>query len=188
MKNYKVYLIRDKQKNIVYAGLTKNTLKIRFDCHVRRRKLNRKEYSIELVQDYLSLQEAVILEEMMIQQYDLLNKGWNKSPKSINGYSNSHSEEQKKKWSLERKGKPVSSEHAAKNRVARLGQTNGEHWKHVIAQVKSKPVMCVETGIIYKSARQAAKELNLHYPRISEVCTGKRKTTGGLHFIFHMKQ
>jgi len=47
--------------------------------------------------------------------------------------------------------------------------------------------MCLETGIIYKSAREAAKQLNLNYSKISLVCNGKRKSTGGLHFIFVKK-
>lgn len=188
MKNYKVYLIRDKFKNIVYCGLTKNTLKVRFEGHIQRRKLNRNEFAIELVQEYLTLEQAVILEEMLIQQYNLLDIGWNKSPKSINGYSNNHSEEQKLKWSLERKGKKVSDKHAAKNRIARLGKTNSEHWKNVMTRVKSKSVICIETGITYRSVKEAARELNLNSSRISDVCNNKRKTTGKLHFRFHMKQ
>jgi hypothetical protein len=184
MKNYKVYLIRDKQKNIVYAGLTKNPLKVRFDCHMRRRQLNREEYSIELVLDYLTIEQAVILEEAMILQYNLRQMGWNKSPRSINGYSNAHSEEQKQKWSLERKGKPVSPEHAAKNKTARLGYKNGNYWRQRITEVKSKPVRCIETGIVYASARKAADALGVSYPRISECCNGKRKTTRNFHFEF----
>lgn len=121
---------------------------------------------------------------MLIKQYDLLKKGLNKSPGSINGSSNYHSEEQKKKWSEERKGKPVSLEHAEKNRIARLGKTNSIEHKRIISEVKSKPVLCLESGIIYKSAREAAKQLNLQYSKISLVCNEKRSSTGNLHFRF----
>ena len=187
MKNYKVYLIRDKHRNIVYCGLTGDSLKRRLQEHKSRKKLD-DTYTIELVTEYLTLTEAAILERKLILQYDLIKNGLNKSPGSIDGYSHEHSEDQKRKWSLERKGKPVSQEHASKNRIARLGHKNGENWKKAQFESHAKSIICLETGKIYSSARQAAKELNLQYSKISLVCNGKRKTTGGLHFEFYKKQ
>jgi hypothetical protein len=183
LKNYKVYLIKNKEsEKIVYVGLTSQALSMRFSQHVSSKKLNKNHYKIELVQDYLTLDEAVILEELLIIQYNTRIDGFNISPKSINSYSNEHSEEQKLKWSEERKGKKVSEEHAAKNRIARLGHKNSKEHQDKI--IRPKPVMCLETGKVYKSAREAAKALNLCYSKISLVCTGKRKSTGGLHFKF----
>jgi predicted GIY-YIG superfamily endonuclease len=181
LKNYKVYLIKNIDK-IVYVGLTGQPLSRRFSQHVGKRKLDRTQYKIELVQEYLTLTEAVLLEELLINQYNTRIDGFNVSPKSINGYSNLHSEEMKKKWSEERKGKKVSEEHAAKNRIARLGQKNSP--EHQAKIIRPKPVMCLETGTIYNSARKAADDLKLHYSKISNVCTGKRNSTGGLHFKF----
>lgn len=184
MKNYKVYLIKDKTKNIVYVGLTGQSLKKRFEQHVERRCWNKSDFCIELVQEYLTLNEAVILEEILIEQYKTRINGFNVSPRSINGYSNAHSEEQKKAWSEERKGKKVSEEHAAKNKVARLGKKNSPEHQQKILEGLKKPVICIETGKIYSSAREAAKELNVSYSKISNCCTGKRKSTRGLHFKF----
>lgn len=157
---------------------------MRFAQHVSKRKLDRSEFKIELVEDYLSLEQAVILEEMLINQYDTRKNGFNISPKSINGYSNQHSSEMKAKWSEDRKGKKVSEEHAVKNRIARLGHKNSQEHKTRISAAKSKPVMCLESGQVFKSAREAAKKLNLQYSKISLVCAGKRNSTGGLHFKF----
>jgi len=186
---YKVYVLKSNKDNkIVYVGLTRNSLMRRFNDHVLRRKFNRYEYRIELVTDNLDINQAVELEKLLIKQYNTIENGWNKSPGSINGYSNFHSEEQKKKWSLERKGVPVSPEHAEKNRKARIGMKNSENWHKRHAESHSKPVMCLENGITYSSARQAAKELNLQYSKISLVCNGKRKHTGGFHFVFVKKQ
>ena len=50
--------------------------------------------------------------------------------------------------------------------------------------VGKKKVKCIETGIIYESIAQCAKELNLNPKKISDVCNKKRKTTGKLHFEF----
>jgi hypothetical protein len=182
LRNYKVYLIKDLEDNVVYVGLTGGTLANRFSQHVSKRKLNRNHYKIVLAQDYLTLEQAVVLEELLIVQYDTRKVGFNVSPKSINGYSNAHSDEMKAKWSEDRKGKKVSEEHAAKNRIARLGQKNSP--EHQAKIIKPKPVMCLETGKVYKSAREAAKDLNLQYSKISLVCTGQRSHTGGYHFKF----
>jgi len=187
MQNYKVYLIRNKEKEVVYCGLTGQSIEKRLNEHRWTKKLD-DTYTIELVVDFLTREEAAILERKLIAQYDLLKKGLNKSPGSINGYSQEHSEEQKRKWSLERKGKPVNPEHAAKNRTARLGKTNGEKWRQAQFESHAKPVICLETGKVYPSARHAAKELGLQYSKISLVCNGKRSMTGGLHFEFYKKR
>ena len=187
MKNYKVYLLRNKEREIVYCGLTGGTLQKRLNDHKQRRNLD-STYTIELVTEYLTLEEAAILERKLIEQYDLTHKGLNKSPGSINGSSQNHSEEQKQKWSLERKGKPVSSEHAAKNRIARIGHTNGETWKQAQFESHAKAVICLENGKIYPSTRAAAKELNVSYVRISDCCNGKRNMTKNLHFEFYKKR
>jgi hypothetical protein len=47
---------------------------------------------------------------------------------------------------------------------------------------RSKPVMCIETRIVYPSATRAAQELKLHQGNISKVCNGKAKTAGGYHW------
>ena len=47
-----------------------------------------------------------------------------------------------------------------------------------------KAVKCVETGIIYESAGEAAKQLNLDRASIVKVCNGKRKTCGGYHWEY----
>ena len=48
----------------------------------------------------------------------------------------------------------------------------------------SKAVLCVETGVVYSCGKEAAREMNLQASKISNVCNGKRLTTGGYHFIF----
>ena len=47
-----------------------------------------------------------------------------------------------------------------------------------------KKVLCVETGKVYSSLTVAALENSLHKSKISQVCHGKRKTTGGLRWRF----
>lgn len=47
-----------------------------------------------------------------------------------------------------------------------------------------KKVQCIESGVIYDSVTKASLETNLQKSKISLVCNGKRKTTGGLHWQF----
>ena len=48
----------------------------------------------------------------------------------------------------------------------------------------SKPVLCIETGIIYPSSADAARKTNLNQGNISNCCHGKNKTCGGFHWQY----
>ena len=42
----------------------------------------------------------------------------------------------------------------------------------------------VETGEVFNSVKEAAREYNLKETHITRVCKGKRKTTGGFHWCY----
>lgn len=183
MKNYKVYIIKRRHtEEIVYVGLTKQTLYKRFIQHVSKRKIDPKDFFIELVKDELTQDQAVTLEELLIIQYQTRATGWNVSPRSINGYSNAHSDEQKAKWSKERKGRKLSPEHRAK--LNRTGRKNSEYHNRQIGDSNSKQVICLTNGKTYSSASNAARELNLHNSKVTAVCRGERPHTQGYIFKF----
>lgn len=48
----------------------------------------------------------------------------------------------------------------------------------------SKPVLCVETGVIFPSSVEAALHSGVHRSNINNCCLGKRKTSCGLHWQF----
>ena len=48
----------------------------------------------------------------------------------------------------------------------------------------SKPVLCVENGIVYHSAYHAANELGVSQRHVAEVCRKTRKTEKKLHFEY----
>lgn len=162
MKNYKVYLIRNKEKMIVYVGMTSRTLYIRFCEHVSKKIVTHEEHKIELIQDNLSLEEAIALEALMIAQYDTIANGFNKSPKH-----HTHMEETLKKI-----------------RVNRCGMKNSDYQKKCVSEKNSKRLICLNTGKVYNSAREAARDLGLDYCKISMVLNGHRKHTGGYTFRF----
>ena len=45
----------------------------------------------------------------------------------------------------------------------------------------NKEVVCIETGEVFSSIRQASKSINVDPSSITKCCKGKRKTAGGYH-------
>lgn len=52
------------------------------------------------------------------------------------------------------------------------------------AATRSKKIICIETGIIYKSGYEVCEKLNLKYSNVMKCCEGQRERTRGLHFKF----
>ena len=53
-----------------------------------------------------------------------------------------------------------------------------------ISKAKMKPCMCVETGKIYPSVIEAAKETNIHKSSIASCCRGERETCAHNHWSY----
>ena len=47
-----------------------------------------------------------------------------------------------------------------------------------------KKVLCVETGIIYKSINEAERQTGINQSSISKACRGKLKSAGGYHWEY----
>lgn len=56
-----------------------------------------------------------------------------------------------------------------------------------MAKTKSKKVKCVETGVVYESAREVERKIGLNQSSISKCCKGKLKTCGGYHWEYVKK-
>ena len=52
------------------------------------------------------------------------------------------------------------------------------------AKKTSKPVRCIETGIIYSSASEAERQTGIHNASINHCCNSRYKTAGGFHWEF----
>lgn len=54
-----------------------------------------------------------------------------------------------------------------------------------ISKAKSIPVRCIETGVVYESAKIASKCVGLNSrSSIGQCCKGKLKTADGYHWMF----
>lgn len=99
------------------------------------------------------------------------NKGKHNSPQTEfkKGHITIISEKAKKRMSKERKGKHVSIK---------------TEFKKGHKPLNAKAVLCVETNIIYNSIKEASKHTNIIASHISEVCSGKRKSAGKMHWKY----
>ena len=53
------------------------------------------------------------------------------------------------------------------------------------AKSRQKKVICVETGIIYNSVKEAAKAVGAFQSNISSCLAGRYKTSGGFHWRYY---
>lgn len=81
-------------------------------------------------------------------------------------------------------GKHLSEEHKKKISMANRGHKTSEKTRGKISEAKSAAVKCIETNVIYKSAREAEKQTGIKSGCIRVVCSGKRNKTGGYHWEY----
>lgn len=152
--------------------------------------------------------EWVVLEECSEDLLDEKEIFWIKQKDSYrNGYNLTLGGQGKKgciprkitreKMSNARKGKKRSPETCKNISKSKMGDKNPMFGKKIseetrkkmsLAQrnktLQSKPVICLNNNTIYPSAAEASRVLNLQKSKISNVCNGKRKSTGGYIFKF----
>jgi len=88
-----------------------------------------------------------------------------------------HTEEAKKKMSEWHKGKPTWNK----------GRSWTDSEKEIMARAQAhKSVLCVETGEIYLSARDAERKTGINRGSIKDCCHGRKhcKTAGGYHWEY----
>lgn len=102
-------------------------------------------------------------------------------------YGLHHTEETRKQMSEKRKGEnhPMYGKHLPKETRNKISQKHkGKHLSLETKKKKSKPVKCIETGIIYYSAVEAAKQTGLGASHIRECCRGEAITCGDYHWEY----
>ena len=83
--------------------------------------------------------------------------------------------------SIVNKGKQPTEETKRKMSIARLGKPMSEKTKIN----KSKPVICVETGVVYYGIHYAQIQTGTNDGNINSCLKGKRKTAGGYHWRYY---
>lgn len=182
-----IYKITNKNNDKVYIGQSVD-ISHRRSCHEYDLKNNRHKniylqraynmepdaFSFEII-CYCNEEDLDELEMFYINKYNSADShyGYNLD-KSARG-TGRKSEETKRKMSEVKKGN-----------TAMCGIKLSEEWKKHLseAQPHKKRVICIDTGEVYESFADAARRTGLNRSKIVSVCTGKRKTTGGLKFRY----
>lgn len=72
--------------------------------------------------------------------------------------------------------------------IANTGKRHSEETKKKLSEshkgLGAKKVVCIETGVIYSSIKDASEQLNLKGRHIGSCCTGDRQTCGGFHWCY----
>lgn len=153
-------------------------------------------FSHEIIKENLTLEEANELEEKMILKYDTqnINKGYN----IRNGGSHGALKEE----TIEKLSEIMSGRYDGennpfykknhtedvKNKIREVAKTTVSKYTKEELSEKMRKVsignyyICVETGKVYSSTREAAEELGIHRSCISSAANGHKKTAGGFHW------
>lgn len=181
MNNYKVYCLTNEITGMKYIGVTKQKMCKRLKAgkgYKPTTKINLAiqeygwenfEYEILFETDNKDL--ASMLEAEYIKKYDTINNGYNIQSGGFKNYTQIMSKKHKENLSKSHKGK-----HYSPNTEFKKGKINKAHL------VIMKPVLCVETGIVYDSIATAERELNISH-HIWDCINGKRNKCGGYHWI-----
>ena len=98
------------------------------------------------------------------------------------------SEETKRKISEAQKGRPFTEDRKQKLRKPKsvTYPCSEEKRQHIIdAKKDKKSIICVETGIIYPSIHECARQMDLPATAICAVLRGRHKSTHGYHFEYN---
>lgn len=186
MKTWCVYKHTCKTTGLSYIGITSRKPEIRWGNNGEKYKPHEKEnknrhfwnaicqygwddFTHEILETELSVDEANEREKYYIQKYDSYNNGYNSTLGGEGRLGNKQSLETRKKMSRTRTGMKHSKEH-------------NEHIRD--AQICKRPVICLETGKIYSNPRECAADINTGFREVLAICKGKHLTLKGYHFQY----
>lgn len=207
-KCFKVYRHTLRQDGRTYIGQTCLNLKQRAGSNGQRYKHCSKFWNaIEkygwdafdhvIIADNLTLEEANILEEQLIREYNSIEEGFNIN---LGGRNHLWTEEQKLKMRERNLGdknpnynKPRTEETKKRigeaNKISQLRKRHSKETKEKmsISHKKDIPILCIEQNIVYSCPSDAAIGIGLNSKKsghITEACKGRRKTAYGFHWVY----
>lgn len=153
-------------------------------------------FTHEIIKSDLTLEEANQLEDDLIKKYDTQNieKGYNIRNGGSHGVL---SEETKQKLSDTMMGRydgdknpffgKTHSEETIKKMRQNASKLAASYSKEELSEKMRKTALgcyylCVETGVYYRDAKEAAKAVGVSRNSISGAANGYRKTSGGYHW------
>lgn len=197
-----IYKITNLINGKVYIGQTTGTIEHRWSQHPSDsccthlynsiKKYGRENFHIDQIDDADTFEELNIKEIYWIKFYSATNRSLGYNIKA-GGYKGKHSEETKKKLSLQKLGsknpqygKKQSKETIEKRRQKMIGRTVSEKTKNKIKESNSQKlaVYCYQTNKTYLSISEAGRQLGLNSGYICRVLNGSRSHVHGYTFKY----
>jgi group I intron endonuclease len=198
-----IYRITNIHNGKIYIGQTVRSINSRWVRHKRDaikknsslaihgaiRKYGIKNFKIEIVEECKSLKEMNDREIFHIKHLNsMYPNGYNLTP---GGYNTVHSQETRDKISKALKGKPSPNKgkkqkkSTIRKRTESLrGKKLSDKHKEKLSMAKKKPIVCIETGIVYPSTKEAGKAMNIFPSNIFKVLSGQHKRAKGYSFKY----
>lgn len=190
MENYYVYLHLNKINGKKYYGITSEVKpEIRWKkgySHNKHFSSTIKKYGWDsfehiIIADKLTKIEAENMEQQLIARDQTNNSQYGYNLTSGGGIGVfRHSEESKKLISEHTKGElnPMYGKHHSKETKDKISKALSNHPK------TSKRVFCIETNQVFPSSREVERQLGINHYSINQVCNGKQKTAGKMHWKY----
>lgn len=199
-RNYKVYVHENKTNHKKYIGITRKEPHQRWGHKGSGYRGNTyfwnaikkhgwDSFSHEVWFVNLTGNEANEMEKFLIKLFKSNQKDYGYNIDKGGAYIGPTKEETREKLSKLNKGRKLSEEHRKKvseHHADVSGKNNPMYGVHPWSYGKGQPIICLDTGIRYKSVAEAVKILGLEENNIRQVIIGRQLTTGV--FILFMKK
>lgn len=224
MANYSIYCYTNAINGKKYIGQSKDVIHRCQPSNYKGctkfynaiQKYGWENFSREILEDGLTLEQANELEQHYISIYNTIEDGYNLKTGGLNcEYSEASLQKMSDNCTTKRKivcletGQVYDSAKAVEKQCGfananiiaccknKLSTAYGYHWVYfenynIGYQTKpdkrKKAVKCIETNRIYPSAAEASRITGVSRPNITFCCSGKTNTAGGYHWQYYQKQ
>jgi len=189
-----IYSITNLINHKVYIGQTKQRLQTRFSQHLCPRsacgalraavnKYGKENFELMKITTAATQEEADMLERLWIRLYRSNDpkRGYNQTDGG-RGNGIGFTDEVKTRMSHERVGarNPFYGKHHSEESKRKMHESHAgqrHYWQE-------KPVVCIDTGELFESIKEAALAKGLNSGKIGDVCRGARKSTGGTYWRY----
>lgn len=163
-------------------------------------------FAIQLLEEVDSLEALNQREKYWIDFYDARNNGYNIAAGGHGGFflgckhtpealekigaasrQRKHTPEARAKISKSKMGHLTTDETKEKIRKTKTGRKFGKHsdeWNTNISLGHAHKVLCVETGVIYRNATEAARQTGIRRSAIANCLAGISRTSGKCHWKY----